>query len=113
MSDTMLSETEQRSAYRNLMSHERETQALGLVAGRLAWDRETMMPSGAADQRAEEVGAMQAMIHARQTDPRIGDWLVASGAQAHDEVAQAQLRHIRRRYNRLCRVPGELSAALA
>ncbi|SFN70777.1 carboxypeptidase Taq [Roseovarius lutimaris] len=99
------------STYDDLMAHERETQALSQVAGRLGWDQETMMPRGAAHQRAEESGAMQAVIHARRTDLRRGEWLAK--AEAADDVARAQLRHIRRDYDRLCRVPGDLAVALA
>ncbi|WP_294610451.1 carboxypeptidase M32 [uncultured Roseovarius sp.] len=99
------------SAYDDLIAHERETQALSQVAGRLGWDQETMMPRGAAHQRSEESGAMQAVIHARRTDPRRGDWLAR--AVANDDVAHANLRHIRRDYERLCRVPADLAVALA
>ena len=45
-------------AYDALMAHQRQTFALGQVAGRLGWDQETMMPRGAADQRSEEMAAM-------------------------------------------------------
>ena len=46
------------AAYDDLMAFQRETSALGEVAGRLGWDQETMMPRGAAEQRGEEMGAM-------------------------------------------------------
>jgi len=101
------------SAYEDLMAHERRTQALDLVAGRLAWDQETMMPQGSAAQRAEEIGALRAVIHARRTDPRISEWLDRAEPDTLDEVARAQTRHIRRSHERLCRVPGDLASALA
>jgi carboxypeptidase Taq len=101
------------TAYGDLMIHERETQALAQVAGRLSWDQETMMPRGAADQRAEETGAMQAVLHARRTETRRGDLLAAAEAEATEDVAQAQLRHIRRDYDRATCVPGDLAVALA
>jgi carboxypeptidase Taq len=50
-----------------------------------------MMPRGAAAQRAEEMAAIEGVLHARRTDPRIGDWLAA--AKPADDVARAQLRH--------------------
>ena len=84
------------SAYDDLMARERETQALAQVAGRLGWDQETMMPRGAAEQRSEESGAMQAVLHARRCDPRRGDLLAEAEAQVSEEVARTQLRHIRR-----------------
>jgi len=101
------------TAYDDLMAQERDTQALAQVAGRLGWDQETMMPRGAAEQRSEETGAMQAVLHARRCDPRRGDLLAEAEAQVSDEVARAQLHHIRRDYDRATLVPGDLAVALA
>ncbi len=99
------------AAYDSLMAWVRDTQALAQVAGRLGWDQETMMPRGAAAQRAEEMGAMEAVLHARRTDPKVGAWLAK--AEAPDAAGQAQLRLIRREYERAVKVPGDLAAALA
>ena len=63
------------SAYDDLIAFDRETQALAQVMGRLGWDQETVMPRGAADQRSDEMAAMEAVLHARRTDPRVGEWL--------------------------------------
>ncbi|MDQ2093034.1 carboxypeptidase M32 [Rhodalgimonas zhirmunskyi] len=101
------------TAYEDLMAHERRTGALASVAGRLGWDQETVMPRGAAEQRAEEMAAMEAMLHARRTDPRIGGWLDKIDESALDVVGQANLRHIKHHYERACRVPEELATALA
>jgi len=99
------------SAYDELMKFQRETEALGQIAGRLGWDQETMMPEGATPQRAEEHGAMANILHARRIDPRVGEWLET--AETADEVAAANLRHIRRDYERTAKVPADLAAALA
>ncbi len=101
------------TAYDELMAHERLTGALGQVAGRLGWDQETMMPREAAEQRAEESAAMGSVLHARRCDPRIGDWLAAIDENALDAVGQANLRHIRRSFERTVRVPEALATALA
>ncbi|MDQ2088672.1 carboxypeptidase M32 [Marimonas arenosa] len=101
------------SAYEELMAFERQTGALAQVAGRLGWDQETVMPRGAAHQRADESAAMQAVLHARRTDPRIGEWLAAIHNSDLDEVGQANLRHIRRSYERMQRVPEDLATRLA
>ena len=63
------------TAYDDLMAFQRETEALAQVAGRLGWDQETMMPRGAAEQRAEEMAAVEGVLQARRTDPRMGEWL--------------------------------------
>jgi carboxypeptidase Taq len=99
------------TAYDDLMAFQRETEALGQVTGRLGWDQETMMPRGAAEQRAEEMAAMEGVLHARRTDPRIADWL--AGAAAADAVAAAQLRLIRRSYDRAVKVPARLAQEIA
>ena len=99
------------SAYEALMAFQRQTEALSQMAAVWAGIRRPMMPRGAAEQRAEETGAIQAVIHARRSDPRLGEWL--SQAEAPDAVAAAQLRHIRRDHARATRVPGDLAEALA
>ncbi len=100
-------------AYDELMAHERETRALGLIAGRLGWDQETMMPRGAAGQRGEEMAAIEAVLHARRTDPRVGEWLAALDGAELGEVAAANLRLIRRRHDRARKVPARLAAEIA
>ncbi|WP_113912878.1 carboxypeptidase M32 [Roseovarius dicentrarchi] len=101
------------SAFDDLMAHQRQTEALAQIAGRLSWDRETVMPCGAAAQRSEETGALHAVLHARRTDPRIGDWLETAEDAPLGQVAAAQLRHIRRSFERTQRVPEHLATALA
>jgi carboxypeptidase Taq len=99
------------TAYTDLMAFQRETEALSQIAGRLGWDQETMMPEGATPQRAEEHGAMANILHTRRIDPRIGEWLET--AEAADDVAAANLRHIKRDYERTAKVPARLAAELA
>jgi len=99
------------SAFAELMAYQRETEALAQVMGRLGWDQETMMPAGAAVQRADEMAALEGVLHARRTDPRLGDWLAA--AVAPDAAGAAALRLIARSYRRNTRVPGRLAAELA
>ena len=99
------------TAYDALMEFQRETEALSQVAGRLGWDQETMMPRGAAGQRGDEMAAMEGVLHARRTDPRIADWL--QDAVAADDVAAAHLRHIRRTHARMTKVPARLAQEIA
>ncbi len=101
------------SAFDDLMAFQRDTEALAQVAGRLGWDQETVMPSGAAEQRAEEMAAMEGVLHARRIDPRIDDWLAAIDEAKLDEAGRANLRHIRRRHERTLKVPARLAAEIA
>lgn len=101
------------TAFEDLMAHARETQALGQIAGRLGWDQETVMPRGAAAQRGEEMAALEGVLHARRTSAQVGEWLAAVDAAALDLVGQANLREIKRSFERATKVPADLAKALA
>ena len=101
------------NSFAEMMSFQRQTEALAQVAGRLGWDQETVMPKNAGPQRAEEMAAMEAILHARRTDPQIGDWIAALEGVELGQVEAAQLRHIRRNFERTARVPVALASELA
>ncbi|WP_300019067.1 carboxypeptidase M32 [uncultured Roseobacter sp.] len=101
------------TAYDALMTYTRETQALAQIAGRLDWDQETMMPRGAAPQRGEECAAIAGVLHARRVNPQVAEWLAALEGEDLDARASAQLRHIRRSYDRASKVPAALAAKIA
>lgn len=99
------------TAFADLMAFQRETEALGQIAGRLGWDQETMMPEGAAEQRGEEMAAIEGVLHSRRTDPRVGEWLAA--AQAPDAGGQRALDLIARAYGRNACLPARLASEIA
>ena len=101
------------TALKNLLQFDRQTQALSQVSGRLGWDQETMMPRGSGDQRSTEMAALEGVLHARRCDPRVGEWLMGIDAESDNIVAQAQLREIKRSYERAYKVPGKLAEAIA
>ncbi|MEM6479433.1 MAG: carboxypeptidase M32, partial [Pseudomonadota bacterium] len=96
-----------------LMAYDRDTQALAQIQGRLGWDQETMMPAGAAEQRGEEMAALEGVLHARRTAPQLGAWLSEIEETDLDDVARAKLRHLRRDYARNTKVPARLAAEIA
>ena len=99
------------SAYSALMGFVRETTALEQVSERLSWDLETCMPSGAIEQRAEEHAAIEAILHARRTNPKVGEWL--ADAKPSNDTEAANLRLVQRTFDRYNKVPVELAADLA
>ena len=94
-----------------LMQFQRDTEALMSIAGRLGWDQETMMPHGSSDQRATEQAALVRVVHTRNTDPRIADWL--DKITPHNETEAANIRLIKKSYEKNCKVPTELNASIA
>ncbi|MDO5648528.1 carboxypeptidase M32 [Paracoccus sp. (in: a-proteobacteria)] len=99
------------SALDDLFAFQRQTEALSAVAERLGWDQETVMPRGATEQRAEEMAAMETVLHDRRTDPRLGEWLDA--AEARSDAEQRMLDLIARDYQRSSRIPARLASELA
>lgn len=99
------------TSYDHIIAHQRDTEALAKIMERLGWDQETMMPEGAAHQRGVEMAAMEGVLHARRTDPRLGDWL--AGAKAPDAAGVRALELIARSYARNSKVPADLAQKLA
>lgn len=105
--------TDPRTAFAEMMAFQRETEALAQVAGRLGWDQETMMPPGAGEQRAEEMAALEGVLHSRRADPCLADWLGVLAVAPPDPVSAAQIRLIRRNHERTVKVPARLASELA
>jgi carboxypeptidase Taq len=102
-------------AHRELNVLLREAATLHAVGELLSWDQETMMPPGAAEFRAEERSLVSAEAHRRDTDPRIGELLArceADPALTADPATAADLREIRRDYERAQKLPVDLVAEL-
>jgi len=106
---------EMAQAYDELLNRLRDAARLASVAHLLGWDQETMMPPRAAGCRAEELELVAELAHRRSIDPQIGELLGACEQDAElaaDPVAAANLREIRRDYDRARRLPPELVAEL-
>lgn len=99
------------TAFDDLMAFQRDTEALAMIAERLGWDQETVMPRGAAGQRAEELAALESVLHERRTDPRLGEWL--DRAKAPDAAGARALALIGRDLARASAVPARLASELA
>ncbi|KGJ06503.1 carboxypeptidase Taq Metallo peptidase. MEROPS family M32 [Paracoccus halophilus] len=99
------------SAFDELLAFQRQTEALSSVAERLAWDQETVMPRGATEQRAEEIAAMESVLHERRADPRVGEWLDL--AEPEDDEDARIIDLIAREHHRATRVPAPLAMELA
>ena len=99
------------NSFNELMQFQHDTEALCSIAGRLGWDQETMMPKGSGDQRATEQATIAKTIHSRNTDPRISEWI--SKIIPQNEFEAASIRLIKKSYQKACKVPPDLNAAIA
>jgi carboxypeptidase Taq len=100
------------TTYDNLCRHARETALLGSIESLLGWDERTMMPTAAGVYRAEQMTLLAGMIHQRQTDPKLGEWLselAASplAANPHSDSG-ATIRELKREYDKKVKLPQSL-----
>ncbi|HEX5724735.1 MAG TPA: carboxypeptidase M32 [Longimicrobiaceae bacterium] len=106
----------ENGAYAELRALLREAATLSSASAVIGWDQETYMPSKGAALRAAQMSALSAIVHERRTSPRVGELLAACEADTDllaDPAAAANLREIRRDFDRATRLPGELVRAFA
>jgi carboxypeptidase Taq len=102
---------------RELRRRAGELADLAGVAGLMLWDQNVYMPPGAARARADQVEALERIVHDRLTDPELGrllDQLEPWAASADPDSDDARLvAMIRRDQHKAVRVPTELAAEMS
>ena len=108
---------EGETLYEEVCRHARRTALLGSVESILGWDERTMLPPAAGPYRAEQITLLAGMIHQRQTDPQLGQWLAALAesplAAEGESDAGVTIRRLKRRYDKKVKLPQSLVEELA
>jgi carboxypeptidase Taq len=104
-------------AYAELIRRVREAALLGSCASLLGWDERTYMPRLGSAHRAEQMALLARLAHEAFTAPQVGELLAAVEgspltADAESEAA-ANVREIRREYDRAVKLPKELVEEMA
>jgi len=98
--------------FQQLCDHNRETSKLEDIKELLEWDERTMLPLEGGAYRAEQVTLLSGIIHDRNTDPRIGDWLdqLATSPLVTDSNSDSEtvVRRIRKEYDKQVKLPKRL-----
>lgn len=106
-----------REAYAKLTEHSRTTAELSAALNLLSWDQQVMLPAAGHPGRADQIGALTAILHRRCQDPALGDWLALceQSALAADPLSPeaANLRAWRRDFDLAVKIPEALAVALA
>lgn len=99
------------NAYKTLIAEQKRVALLNSCGHVLDWDRETYMPHGGAEHRANQLSLLAGVGHQWSTSPRIGELL----AQLEDEdlgdpngAAAVNVREARRSYDRATKLPQKL-----
>ncbi len=103
------------NAYDALQDHHGRIGRLSSAIEVLYWDSATMMPSGGAATRAEQMATLKVLEHTLGTDPRLVGWLAEAEAEAPnlDPWQRANLSEMRRLHAHATAVPEALVEALS
>lgn len=100
--------------YKKLVQKLEETSRLGGVMGILHWDQEVIMPSGAAESRAKQMGVLAGIMHEKSTDLEIGNLLEKlSKEDSFNSFEQCNINEARRDFEMETKVPKNLVMELA
>lgn len=99
------------SAYQELIAELKRISVLNSCGHLLGWDRETYMPRGGNEHRANQLSLLAGLGHQWATAPRIGellDELEAEGLEDGELDRRVNLREARRAYDRATCLPQAL-----
>jgi len=118
MTTAAASATEFKTAYDELLHHYREVKTLSSTAELLGWDQETMLPEGGVEYRSRQMAQLARMTHGMLTSSRIGELLDACEGDSTltsdpESDAAANVREIRRDYDKATKLPQSLVEELA
>ena len=100
-------------AYSELMDLTRQAGVLSSIESVLDWDQETYMPLKGIHARADQLAAIAQLAHERRTHPRVGECLGKLDGAGDDPARAANVREIRRSYERAVKIPPELVHRIA
>jgi carboxypeptidase Taq len=100
-----------------LFTREQEISDLGNLSGILGWDQQVKMPHQANQVRGPQLATLQALIHERQTDKRLGALLdtLAQRVQGdnYSDADRGLVRLARRSYDQSTKIPAPLVREIA
>ena len=101
-------------AYRHLVNRFGDVGRLASIRSLLEWDRDTGLPGGSAATRAEQLGLLAKIRHARVTAPEVGHWLeeAETAAAELDAFQLANLGEMRREWRHEVASPPELATRI-
>ncbi|MBO6513386.1 MAG: carboxypeptidase M32 [Phycisphaerales bacterium] len=103
--------------YTDLCALMRTKGTLGSVAALVGWDQETYMPAGGAQARGEQSALLARLVHQHATDQKVGELIVKCEVDSElnnpESEHGANIREMRRDYDKATKLPSDLVANLA
>lgn len=102
------------ATYEAFVARVRDVSSARGIEALLDWDQETYMPKRGAAARAEQAAFIAGVAHERATSQELGELIGKLEREGvSDEIAKANVREIRREYDRATRLPTDLVKELA
>ncbi|MFL2882412.1 MAG: carboxypeptidase M32 [Candidatus Poseidoniaceae archaeon] len=102
------------ATYQLFIERVKEIHRIGAIQGHLGWDQETIMPPKGAKARSEILSWLAKEQHARVIDPDFGEMIIQLENTANlDENQLANVRELRRRYDKAVKLPSDFVANYA
>ena len=102
------------ASYQLFIERVKEIHKIGAIQGHLGWDQETIMPPKGAQARSEILSWLAKEQHARVTDPDFGEMITQlENSAVLDENQLANVRELRRRYDKAVKLPSDFVAKYA
>jgi carboxypeptidase Taq len=106
-----------KDAYAELIRRVKEASLLRSCADVLGWDEQTYMPPAGSALRGDQMGLLARMTHEMATSPIVGELLnqleSSDVVKTTDSVEAANIREIRRSFDRAVKLPKALVEELA
>lgn len=102
--------------YFTLVRRLEESNRLGGVMGILHWDQEVIMPVGASESRAQQIGVLAGILHEKTTHPEMGkllDRLPQADENGFTAFEWCNIREARRDFDMATKIPKTLVTELA
>ena len=96
------------SDYDDFIGRVRELSLVNSLTGLMGWDQETMMPPKGGKLRSEMMAFLSKQAHSRMTDPEMGRLLDSLESQKLTNEQAANVREVRRSYDKATKLPEEL-----
>ena len=102
------------ASYQLFIERVKEIHKIGAIQGHLGWDQETIMPPKGAQARSEILSWLAKEQHARVTASDFGEMITElENSDGLDENQLANVRELRRRYDKAVKLPSDFVANYA
>lgn len=102
------------ASYEQFIERVKDIHKIGAIQGHLGWDQETIMPAKGGKARSEIMSWLAKEQHSRVTDQSFADMIGQLESDTSlDEDQQANVREIRRRYDKAVKLPSDFVAEFA